>query len=233
MSHKVAVNEIELLYIGLFRVALSVPTHEERLAAIRCVRHEVIASRLHEINKKPGPDWVHDENNRELVAWVAATAGEREDAIYQFSRVCQAYDDRYERRLNVAEQVGKMICLSIHDGKFEGVQTPGGILHQVSKQGREHGITGARDKDVVRKAWRDYRGVVHLGMALDYCEESSTPPEDVFLVAESYRRMLSLTCPKGAKKPYVEAERQVSFSYESDIYGPRFLNRGLPFTVKD
>lgn len=233
MSHKVAINEIELMFIELFRVALSAPTHEERRAAIRCVRHEVIASRLHEINKKPGPDWVHDENNRELVAWVAATAGEREDAIYEFSRVCQAYDDRYERPLNVAEQVGKMICISISEGKFEGVQSPGGILHQVSKQGREHGISGARDKDVVRKAWRDYRGVVHLGMALDFCEERAAPPEDVFMVAERFRQMLSGSCPKGTKKPYVEAEKQFSFSYESSVYGPRFLNRGLPFTAKD
>jgi hypothetical protein len=229
----VAINEVELMFIGLFRVALSVPTHEERLAAIRCVRHEVTASRLHEINRKPGPDWVHDENNRELIAWLAATAGEREDAIYEFSRVCQAYDDRYERPLNVAEQVGKMVCTSIDDGKFDGVQTKDGILYQVGVQGREHSIRGSKDKDSIRKAWRDYRGVVHLGMALDFCEQLRAPFENVFFVAEWYRRMLSESCPKGTKKPYVNAEQQFSFLYESSIYGPRFLNRGLPFTVKD
>ncbi len=233
MSHKVAINEIELGFIGLFRVALSAPTHEERLAAIRCVRHEVIAARLQEINKKPGPDWVKHDGNRDLVAWVAATAGEREDAIYEFSRVCQAYDDRYERPLNVAEQIGKMICISIVDGKFEGVQTKDGILYQLGFQGRKYSIRGAKDKDSIRKAWRDYRGVVHLGMALDFCEELPAPFESVFLIAERYRKMLSQSCPKGTKKPYVDTEQQFFFSYESSVYGPRFLNRGLPFTLKD
>lgn len=232
MSHKVAINEIELMLIEQFRVALSAPTHEERLAAIRCARHEVIASRLQVISKNPGTGWVHHPENRELVEWVAATSGAREDAIYEFSRVRKAYDDKNERRLNVAEQIGIMVCISIYDGKFEGVQTQGGILHQVSVQGKEHGIPGARDEDTIRKVWRDYRGIVHLGMALDFCKEQSAPPETVFFVAERYRQMLSQSCPRGTKKPYVEAEQQFSFSYESDIYGPRFLNRGLPFNVR-
>lgn len=230
MSQKVAINEIELMFIDQFRVALSAPTHDERLAAIRCLRHEVIASRLLKINKKPGPDWIHHEDNRELVAWVAATAGQREDAIYEFGRVCHAYEEKYERRLNVAEQVGKMIYLSIVDGKFEGVQTRGGILYQVTVQGKKHGIAGARDKDVVRKDWGDYKSVVHLGMALDICEELSAPPEQALLLAEQFRKLLSESCPKGTDKPYVEAGQQISFSYESDICGPRFLNRGLPFS---
>lgn len=233
MSYKLAINEIELKFIELFRVALSAPTHKERLLAVRGVRHEVIASRLQEINKNPGPDWVYHEDNRGLVSWVAATAGAREDAAYEFSRFRQAYDHKNERRLNVAEQIGNMICLSIYEGRFEGVQTLGGILHQVSVQGKENGISGARDKDTVRKAWRDYRDVVHLGMALNFCEERSAPLEHVVAVAEHFRRVLSQSCPKGTKKPYVEAERQFYFVYESDVYGPRFLNRGLPFAVKD
>ena len=233
MTHRVAINELELMFIELFRIALSAPTHEERLAAIRCVRQEAIASRLQEISKTPGSDWVREERNRELAEWVAATAGDRDDAIYEFSRVARAYEDKFERRFNVAEQVGKVICQSVSDGKFEGVQTKGGILYQVTVQGKEHGISGARDLDRVRKNWRDYRGVVHLGMAIDFCEERSVPPEEVLFVAERYRRMLSASRPKGTKKPYVDEELQISFSYESGIYGPRFLNRGLPFYVKD
>lgn len=224
-----AVNEIELMFIALFRIALSAPTHEDRLAAIRYVRHEVLASRLEEINKKSGLEWVHDQTNSELIKWVAATAGERDDAIYEFGRVSRAYDQKNERRLNIAEQVGKMICLSIFDGKYEGVQTRHGILHQVTAQGKEYDIPGARDKDTVRKVWRDYRNVVHFGMALDRCEEISAPLEHVFFVAERYRKMLSGSYPKGTKKPYVEARSQISFSYESNICGPRFLNQGLPF----
>lgn len=233
MTHPVALNESELLSIELFRIALSPPTHKERLAAIRYFRQEVMAARLHEINKKHGPGWIRDERNRELVAWVAATAGEREDAIYEFGRVGVAYEDRYERPLNVAEHIGKLIYNSISANKFEGVQTRGGILHQATVVGKLYGISGARDKDTVRKAWRDYRGVVHLGMALDHCEEIQAPLEEVLFVAESYRKSLSGSCPRGTKKPYVDAELQISFSYESCVYGPRYLNRGLPFVVKD
>lgn len=129
MSHKVALNESELMFIELFRVALSAPTHEERLAAIGHVKHEVVATQLQEINRKLGPDWwVHHEANKELVSWVAGTAGQREDAIYEFCRVLHDYESKNERRLNVAEYVGQMIYLSITDGKFEGVQTGRGIL---------------------------------------------------------------------------------------------------------
>lgn len=97
-------------------------------------------------------------------------------------------------------------------------------------QGKKLGISGARDKDVVRKAWHDYSGVVHLGMALDFYKDKSVPPEDVLFAAERFRRILSQACPKGTKKPYVDVSLQISFSYESGIYGPRFLNRGLPFS---
>ena len=165
MSQKVAINEIEFGFIQLFRIALSAPTHDERLAAIRYVRHDVIGCRLQEINTNPGPDWVHHPHNRKLHDWVGSTAGLREDAIYEFSRVWRAYEDKYERPLNVAEQIGKMICISIHDGKFEGVQTKDGILYQLGVQGRGYSIRVAKDKDSIRKAWRDYRGVVHLGIA--------------------------------------------------------------------
>lgn len=233
MGYSVAINEIELMFIELFRVAVSAPTHEGRLAAIRCVKHEVVASRLQELSKHPGPDWVRNKENRDLVDWVAATAGEREEAIYELSRVSRAFEHKNERALNVAEQIGKIIYLSIRDGKREGVQTCHGILHQLTVQGKGLGIPGARDKDTVRKAWRDYRSIVHLGMALDYCEDLSISLNGVLLVAEHFRKTLSEECPRGTKKPYVQACEQISFRYESNINGPRFLNRGLPFSVED
>ena len=231
--HRVSINEPELFFLELFRIALSAEALEERLAAIRSVRHEVIAARLQSLSEGNPPGWQNDPANRELVEWVAKTAGEREDGIYEFSRISRRYEDRTERRLNVAEHIGKLIGLSIEDGRFEGVQTPSGILYQVTEVGKAHNIRGAKDKDVVRKSWGCYRGVVHLGMAMDLCEDLSASPAEVLLLAEHIRLRLSETCPKGTSAPYVSAEEQISFVYESKPYGPRFQNRGLPFYVSD
>ncbi|WP_323786508.1 hypothetical protein [Thalassovita sp.] len=229
--HRVSINEQELFFLELFRIALSAETLEDRLTAIRSVKHEVIAARLKSLSEGRSSGWQEDPANRELVEWVAKTAGEREDGIYEFSRVSRRYEDRTERRLNVAEHVGKMIGLSIEDGKFEGVQTDSGILYQLTEVSKEHNIRGAKDKDTVRKSWGCYRGVVHLGMAMDFCEDLSASPAEVLLMAEHFRRRLSQMCPKGTSTPYVSPEEQISFVYESSIYGPRFQNRGLPFYV--
>jgi len=231
MIERVSINEIELKFIERFRVALSAPTHTERLTAIRGAKYEVIAGRLHEFSRNPGVEWVKHEDNRELADWAAAFAGEKEDAVYEFQRVYEAYGQKNERRLNIAEQIGKMIYLSIVDGKFEGVQTETGILYQVSVQGRELGAPGARDKDTLRKIWNEYRGVVHLGAAMDICEEESLSSDDIIRYSECIRKALSIACPRGTKKPYVNPDEQISFVYESRIWGPRFLNQGLPFYV--
>lgn len=217
MSQRIAVNHLELNFIEMFRVALSAPTHEERLAAIQYVRHDVTAAHLQDMKREFGPDWALKSVSKRLPEWLSETAGDREDAIYELCRVMQAYEDGLERRLNVAEQVGNMICLSIEDGKFEGVQTRGGILYQVSEQGKAQKISGARDKDTVRKAWRDYRGVVHIGMALTYCESRDEPLERVIPVAENFRLLLSQSCPKGTRAPYVDDKAQISFYYKSEI----------------
>lgn len=229
--HRVSINEQELFFLELFRIALSAETHEERLEAIRHAKHKVISARLQNLAENPGPGWILDPENKDLVEWAAMTAPERDEAIYEFSRVSRDYEDRNERRLNVAEHVGKMIGLSIEDGKFEGVQTDSGILYQLTEVSKEHNIRGAKDKDTVRKSWGCYRGVVHLGMAMDFCEDLSASPAEVLLMAEHFRLRLSQICPKGTSAPYVAPEEQISFVYESRIYGPRFQNRGLPFYV--
>ncbi len=221
------------MFLELFRVALSPETHEERLAAIRHVKHDVIEGRLKNISKRHGSDWINEPENRPLAEWASKTSHDRHEAIYEFTRVSRQYEDRYERRLNVAEHVGKLVDNSIRDGKFEGVQTRNGILYQVTAAGREHKISGARDKDVVRESWQTYRGIVHLGMAMDLCEDQNMRPEIVLFVAEKIRQRISETCPKGTNKPYVDPDEQISFTYESMIYGPRFQNRGLPFYVSD
>ncbi len=208
---QVAINEKELFFIELFRIALSAETLEDRLATNQLVRHEVIAARLQNLAENPGPDWVSDTDNKYLVEWVAMTAAERDEAIHEFSRVSRIYKDRNERRLNIAEHAGKLVYLSILEGKREGVQTSAGILYQLTLAGREHGIRGAKDKDVVRRSWGTFRGIVHLGMAMDFCENRGTSLEEDLAVAEEIRRVLSNTCLKGTDRPYVLREEEVSF----------------------
>lgn len=229
---RVSINEAEGFYLDLFRIALSAEDMESRVAALNHVKHVVIAERLKVLTESEGPGWRDDPDNQALVTWAGQTAVERDDAIYEFSRVSRTYEDRNERRLNIAEHAGKLVYLSIRDDTRQGVQTQAGILYQVTRAGKEHGISGARDKDTVRKSWGAYRGIVHLGMAMDYCEGRATPSE-VLLLAEQLRRALSESCPKGTAHPYVPAEEQISFVYESDTWGPRFGNRGLPFCVRD
>ena len=219
---RVFINEQEFHFLELFRIALSEETHEDRLAAIRYVKHEVAEARLQGFVEREGPDWTKAPANRELVEWVAMTSSERAEAVYEFARVSRRYEDRNERRLNIAEQAGMLIYLSIHDGKFEGVHTWSGILYQVTEAGKAQKVSGARDKDTVRKTWSMYRGVVHLGMAMDICEGLSARPEQVLHLAEQIRRLLSETCPKGTSVPYVLPEEQISFVYEPMTYGPRF-----------
>ena len=172
-----------------------------------------------------------DPKNAEFVQWIAKTSSERHEASYEFSQTARRYEERNERKLNVAEHIGKLVWLSIQDKKFEGVQTDEGILKQVRDVALENKVSGAKDLDVLRKTWKTYRGVVHLGMAMDYCDEQPDPERNVLHVAETYRRGLSLFCPKGTKKPYVPVGDQITFLYLSYTSGPRFLDRGLPFAV--
>lgn len=227
----VSINEPELLSIELIRVALSEPEAELRKKAIANAKHEVVAFRLDSLSKELGTGWMSEPQDAEFVQWIARTSSARHEASYEFSQIFQRYEEQYERKLNVAEHIGKLIWLSIQDEKFEGVQTDEGILKQVREQALEGGISGAKDLDVLRKIWRTYRGVVHLGMAIDYCEDCADPKPHVLHVAENYRRCLSQFCPKGTKKPYVSEDDQIKFLYLSITSGPRFRNRGLPFDV--
>jgi hypothetical protein len=227
----VSINEPELLSIELIRVALSEPEAELRKKAIANAKHEVVAFRLDSLSKGLGTGWMSEPQDAEFVQWIARTSSTRHEASYEFSRTCQQYEELTEMWLNAAEQIGKLIWLSIQDKKFEGVQTREGILKQVRDQALENDIRGAKDLDVLRKAWGTYRGVAHLGMAIDYCEECPDPKPHVLHVAENFRLCLSQCYPKGTKKPYVSEEDQIKFVYSSMASGPRFRNRGLPFDV--
>lgn len=227
----VFINQRELCSIELIRTGLSEDTLSLRKRAITLVKHDIIGTQIALLDEKCGPGWPSEAENAELVRWIAKTTAERQEAVHAFSEISQRYEKTTERKLNVAEHIGKLILHSIQDGKFQGVHTPGGILEQVRDVATKEKIRGAIDKDVVRKLWKSYRGVVHLGIAIDYCEDNPDLQVDLLAMAERIRRTLSQSYPKGTKKPYVDQSRQISFLYISTLSGPRFRNRGLPFGV--
>ena len=211
----VCINEPELWTIDLIRVSLSETTSELREKAIINAKHEVLAFRLEALRKSMGTDWMSEPRNADFVQWIAKTSVERQEASYEFSQTARRFEERNERKLNVAEHIGKLIWLSIQDRKFEGVQTEEGILKQVRDVALEYKVSGAKDLDVLRAIWKTYRGVVHLGMAMDYCDELPDPERNVLQVAETYRRSFSQFCPKGTKNPYVPRGAQIKFTYLS------------------
>lgn len=212
---EIPIDASEIPFMWLFRVALSEESDALRKQAIQNVKHEAMGSLLQELPNVVGEDWVSDPGVSELVQWVAKTSGQRHEAIYAFGETVRRYEEKNERKLNIAEEIGNMIWVSIQDKMFEGVQTRTGILAQLRDQAIASGLRGARDKDTVRKIWDTYRGVVHVGMALTYCEDNPDPNLNVLHVAERFRRDLSQHCPRGTSSPYVNPKRQISFYYSS------------------
>lgn len=227
----VFINEPELFYIELFRVALSETTDQQRQKAIMNAKHEVIAKRLELLIEEGGGNWIKDPVNAKLVQWITKTSPKRQEAAIEFAETGRRYEDKSERKLNVAEHIGRLIWHSIQDGNFEGVQTDTGILQQVRDEAKEYSISGARDKDTLRGIWNTYRGVAHLGMAIDYCDNNPSQRLNVLHLAELFRRALSENCPKGRSKPYVDPREQFSFVYSSKLWGPRYQDRGLPYDI--
>lgn len=225
------INEPQLISIELVRLALSEDNHEQRLRAIKNVKHDVEASLLSQLFDAQAVESPKPKIDTKFMQWVADTAGERHEAAIELSQTFRRYEERNERKLNVAEQIGRRVWLSIQDKKFEGVQTHNGLLQQVQDQARKLNVSGAKDKDTVRRIWNTYRGVVHLGMTIDYCDESPEQSLDVLHVAERFRRDLSQNCPKGTSKPYVDTAEQISFLYISKLWGPRFGDRGRAFGI--
>ncbi len=117
----VSINEPELLSIELLRVALSEPEAELREKAITNAKHEVAALGLDALSKRLGTGWMSEPQNADFVQWIARSSSARHEASNEFSQTFQRYEEQYERKLNVAEHIGKLIWLSIQDEKFEGV----------------------------------------------------------------------------------------------------------------
>ena len=227
----ISINKPELDLLELLRFALSETTNDRRERAVTNWKHYVVSERLRLLNEAVRFDWTADPTNSKFVRWVAKTATDRDEANYEFNMTARRYEDRYERRLNVAEHIGKLIWDSIQNGEFAGVHTPTGILGRVSEIGKVRKISGARDKDTLREIWKTYRGVVHLGMAMDFLEDNPGYSEHVLHLAERFRKGLSRNCPKGTNTAYVSEAEQYSFIYKSKLWGPRFRDRGLPYDV--
>lgn len=224
-------NEYELGAIELIRVALSEPSQELRLRGILNAKHDVSATRIEQLAGVFGDEWASHPANASFVQWVAKTSAQRHEAAIELMQLGQRYERRNERKLNVAEQIGELIWRSIASGEFRGVQTDTGILTQVREIAKDAHVSGGRDKDTLREIWNDYRGVVHLGMAITDCENNPELNMNVLHLAEFYRRALSENCPKSQTEPYVDPAAQISFIYLSRCWGPRFADRGLSYQV--
>ncbi|MEQ9696076.1 hypothetical protein [Shimia sp. SDUM112013] len=229
---EIHINEPELQSIDLFRAALSEETSEQRRQAIAFVKQDIVAGRLDALASKHGENCFSDPTNVEFVQWIARTASARHEAAIGLMQIGRRYDEKNGNKLSVAEHIGMQVWLSIRQGKFEGVYTDTGVLQQVRDDAKETKVRGARDKDILRKIWRCYRGVVHLGMAIEYCEENPDQGMNVIGLSEILRRDLCENCPKGTSNPYVDPSEQFSFVYLSYIWGPRFQNRGLSFDTR-
>jgi len=199
------ISDPELNCLELFRLALSEDTNEARVSAIEVMRQEVVSLSLSNFPIGAG------KNAPEFVHWVAETSTARYEAAHEFSAIARRYETKNERRLNIAEHVGKLVWDSIQSQEFKGLHVAGGILEKVRTIAKQEGIQGARDKDVLSRTWMTYRGVVHLGMAMDYCEDNPGKGLEVLDVAERFRLGLSQGFPKGTRKPYVPEAEQISF----------------------
>tara|TARA_R100000935_G_scaffold58904_1_gene99380 strand:+ start:1380 stop:2075 length:696 start_codon:yes stop_codon:yes gene_type:complete len=228
---EIFLNEPELKYVELIRIALSEDDAELRASAIRNVKHDVIAGRLELLFKQAEQGAIADPLNAEFMHWVAISSSQRNEAAYEFFETSKRYESKNEAKLNIAEETGFLIFSSVQDRKFKGIYTRGGIFEQLREVAVQEGVRGVKDKDVLRKLWQTYKGVVHLGMAIKYLEENPDHHFDLLSLAELFRTTLSENCPRGTLKPYVDPKDQFSFVYLSSIWGPRFGNRGLSYAV--
>ena len=210
------ISTAKISHLGILRVTLSEPTPASRLRAIQNAPHEAQANLI--------GIFVRDERRWDLGLfinlvihdWIAETAEKRHEAIWELGQTFQRFEERNERKLNIAEELDFHIIDTIRTGKLEEVQTKTGILARVQDQARREGVRSGKDKDTVRKLWNSYRGIVHLGMALDHCENHVGQQLSVLTVAEDFRKQLSESCPKRTSEPYVDSSEQIKFILKSD-----------------
>ncbi len=211
----VFINNMQLQSIEMFRIALSAADNRKRLQALDNLKQEVAAQVDELYLGGRSEEWISSPANADFFRRSAFNAPARRTAAAEFAQTEREYEDngrrRKEMKLNIAEYIGTRVWQTIRDGKFEGLQTDIGILEQVRHSAKKEKIFGAQDRDTLRKTWGRYRGVVHLGMALDLHEGSDLPLSVTLSFAEEIRVALSYHCPRGTKKPYVDEGEQISF----------------------
>ena len=198
-------------YLPMVRVALSETDDPMRQSAlenlngvIQLDKQEVIVKDIDRRN------WGLEKFPQFLIDSTRAGPG-RSRSNEEFKGTIERYEKHNEIRMNTAEEIARKIVRSIQTDQFEGLHTATGILKQISDDARNEGTRGARDKDVLRKTWNDYRGVVHLGLALTICEEFPDGDQNVFRVAERIRKLLSGYGPRSHSRPYVDLDLQYKF----------------------
>ncbi|KPA20839.1 hypothetical protein shim_27530 [Shimia sp. SK013] len=97
-------NEPEFLSLELFGVALSEPSEKARLRAIEVMRQEVTSLGLGSFPMGPG-----HKRSPNFVLWVAETSQARYEAAHEYSQILQRCEAKNERKLNIAEHVGKLV----------------------------------------------------------------------------------------------------------------------------
>ncbi|SMY08495.1 hypothetical protein [Flavimaricola marinus] len=101
---------------------MSEETTKQCKRAINNLKLDVVAQRIERLNAGLGPYWCSDPANAEFTQWVAKTSSLRSEAAYEFSETGRSYEDKRERQLNIAEEIGLKIIHSIQAQKFKGVQ---------------------------------------------------------------------------------------------------------------
>ena len=225
----VLIDAIERRSIEYFRFAESEATHEARLRALSMVRHDLTATRLDELFRSPEYQRGAGPEDYPFLKWAAETASQRHEAGIALMDLEEKFQAGQQRKLNVAEHVGRLVIQSINEKQFKGLHVRGGILETVRNEAKRAKIYGGKDLDTLRDTWRTFKGVVHLGMAITYLEDNRDQNWDVLDLAETFRSILSSSCPKGTREPYVSSTEQIKFHYGSRGWGPRFRDRGLPF----
>ncbi|MEP3675379.1 hypothetical protein [Sulfitobacter sp.] len=207
----VLISDTQVQFIEMFRIALSAPDNRQRLRAISNLKQEVATQVDELIVDGRSEEWM--SANAEFFRRSMLEAPARRAAAAEFSQIEREYEGSRgrEKKLNIAEHIGMRVLLTIKEGKFEGLQTEIGILEQVRHFSQQEKIFGARDHDTLRKIWGTYRGVVHLGMAMDLFGDSALQSFDMLFLAEQIRMELSRHSPRSSNKPYVDDREQISF----------------------
>lgn len=148
--------------------------------------------------------------------WRSGHVGRVGEAERHIGQVEARFKRTQGRHLCIAEDIGQLALNSIADGEFRGVRTDTGLIESYCHDARKKGARGATDRKSVEGIWTKYRGVVHLGLVIDYLERIGDSLDEVFKKAWYFALLLASGYPKGTGKPYVPPDEKINFiEYQS------------------